>query len=54
MPFTKVGANDYTSPSGRHFTKKQVQMYYATHGFKDKPKGKNKKNNEYSEALKNG
>lgn len=40
MPFTKVGKNDYTSPSGRHWTKKQVTAYYATDGF---TKGKKKK-----------
>lgn len=38
MPFTKVGKNKYKSPSGRTFTKKQVQMYYATGGFKKKGK----------------
>lgn len=31
MPFTKVGENDYTSPSGRHFNSAQVRLYYA-HG----------------------
>lgn len=40
MPFKKVGQNKYKSPSGRTFTKKQVEMYYATEGFK---KGKVKK-----------
>jgi hypothetical protein len=34
MPFKKVGANKYKSPSGRTFTKRQVQAYYATDGFK--------------------
>lgn len=33
MPFTKVGKNDYTSPSGRHFNSAQVRLYYA-HGGK--------------------
>jgi len=33
MPFKKVGKNDYRSPSGRKFTKKQVVAYYATDGF---------------------
>lgn len=33
MPFTKVRKNDYTSPSGRHFTEEQVKAYYATNGF---------------------
>ena len=37
MPFKKVGPNEYTSPSGRRFTKKQVSMYYATDGFTKKP-----------------
>ena len=40
MPFTKISKNKYKSPSGRTFSKKQVQLYYATNGFKDKPKGK--------------
>lgn len=32
MPFKKVGPNKYVSPSGRKFTKKQVNFYYATGG----------------------
>ena len=40
MPFTKVGPNRYTSPSGRKFTKKQVVAYYATDGFSKKVRGK--------------
>ena len=35
MPFTKKSANDYVSPSGKHFTKKQVEAYYATEWFKE-------------------
>ena len=31
MPFKKVGTDDYTSPSGRHFNSAQVRLYYA-HG----------------------
>lgn len=42
MPFTKVGKNDYKSPSGRHFNGKQVALYYATGGFKHKPGAKAK------------
>jgi hypothetical protein len=38
MPFKKVAPNKYVSPSGRNFTKKQVKLYYATDGFKEKPK----------------
>lgn len=38
MPFKKTGSNEYKSSSGRKFTKKQVEMYYATDGFKKKPK----------------
>lgn len=34
MPFKKVGPNKYKSPSGRTYTKKQVEAYYATDGFK--------------------
>jgi len=37
MPFKKYGKK-YKSPSGRIFTKKQVALYYATGGFKRKPK----------------
>ena len=40
MPFKKIGPNKYRSPSGRIFTAKQVKAYYATHGFKRKPKKK--------------
>lgn len=43
MPFKKVGKDKYKSPSGRTFTKKQVKLYYATSGFKKKPKGKRKR-----------
>src|SRR5258708_210015 len=32
MPFKKVGDNDYTSPSGRHFNSAQVRLYYAGGG----------------------
>lgn len=31
MPFKKVGKDDYTGPSGRHFDLAQVKLYYA-HG----------------------
>jgi uncharacterized protein YaiI (UPF0178 family) len=33
VPFTKVGQNRYRSPSGKIFTKKQVQAYHASDGF---------------------
>jgi hypothetical protein len=38
MPFTKTAPNSYKSPSGKTFSKKQVIAYYATEGFKLKPK----------------
>jgi hypothetical protein len=38
MPFVSTGNGKYKSPSGRIFNKKQVALYYATNGFKDKPK----------------
>ena len=38
MPFRKIGKNRNKSPSGREFTDKQVRLYYATQGFKKKPK----------------
>jgi hypothetical protein len=37
MPFRKVGADDYVSPSGRHWTSAQVRLYHATKGFKKTP-----------------
>ena len=38
MPFKKTGTNRNVSPSGRVFTDKQVKLYYATDGFKNRPK----------------
>lgn len=38
MPFKKVGKNTFKSPSGKTYTAKQVRAYYATEGFKRKPK----------------
>lgn len=32
MPFKKVGEDDYTSPSGRHYNEAQVRLYYANGG----------------------
>lgn len=32
MPFTKVGKDDYVSPSGRHFNKAQVELWHANGG----------------------
>lgn len=34
MPFIKLGPNLYKSKSGKLYTEKQVNMYYATGGFK--------------------
>lgn len=39
MPFDKVGDNDYTSPSGRHFNRAQVRLYYANGGHFPGQKG---------------
>ena len=43
MPFRKVDTNKYVSPSGRTFTRKQVELYYATDGFKNMNKKKTTK-----------
>ena len=43
MPFRKIKGGKYKSPSGRTFTKKQVQLYYATNGFTKPVKGAKKK-----------
>lgn len=43
MPFKKVGPNKYRSPSGRTFTRKQVALYYATDGFKKRPRRKKRR-----------
>jgi len=42
MPFRKVGKNKYKSPSGRTYTARQVRAYYATNGFKRKPRKRKK------------
>ncbi|MDH4358940.1 MAG: hypothetical protein OEV37_03340 [Candidatus Berkelbacteria bacterium] len=42
MPFKKAG-DKYVSFSGRKYTKKQVALYYATEGFKKKPRKIKKK-----------
>jgi hypothetical protein len=38
MPFTKVGPDQYRSPSGRLFNQKQVDLYHA-HGDSFPAKG---------------
>lgn len=44
MPFTKIkkgkGRGKYKSPSGKIYTLKQMKAYYATKGWKRKPKKK--------------
>ena len=40
MPFQKITGGKFKSPSGKLYTKKQVALYYATDGFKEKPQGK--------------
>ena len=32
MPFKKVGDNEYTGPSGKHFNSAQVRLYYSNGG----------------------
>lgn len=43
MPFRKTSRGKYKSPSGRTFTKRQVKAYYATKGFKRKPRKRRRK-----------
>lgn len=43
MPFKKVGPNKYVSPSGKKFTKKQVNLYYASGGTFKKTKKRPKR-----------
>lgn len=38
MPFRKTRGGKYKSPSGRIYTARQVRAYYATAGFKRKPR----------------
>ena len=38
MPFAKTSRGRYRSPSGRTYTSRQVRAYYATRGFKRKPR----------------
>jgi len=46
LPFRKIttgkNAGKYRSDSGRIYTLKQMRLYYATKGFKRKPRGKKK------------
>jgi hypothetical protein len=43
MPFKKTSKGDYVSPSGKHFTAKQVRLYYAHGGrFPGEKEGKTK------------
>lgn len=46
MPFKAITSGKhrgkFRSPSGRIFTKKQVKLYYATKGFKRKPRKRKK------------
>jgi hypothetical protein len=45
MPFKRIkkkGKRMYRSPSGRKYTARQVRAYYATGGWKRKPKRKRK------------
>jgi len=41
MPFTKRGKR-YVSPSGKQYTRRQVRAYYATGGWKRRPKKRRK------------
>lgn len=47
MPFTKIKSGKskgkYRSTSGKKYTASQVRLYYATNGFKKKPKKSRKK-----------
>lgn len=38
MPFRKTAAGKYKSPSGKTYTPKQVRAYYATGGWRRKPR----------------
>lgn len=40
MPFRKTAKGKYKSPSGKTYTARQVRAYYATSGFKRKPRKK--------------
>ena len=40
MPFRKTGRGKYNSPSGRVYTARQVRAYYATRGWRRKPRRK--------------
>lgn len=41
MPFVKKGRY-YYSPGGRKYTRRQVRAYYATNGFRRKPRKRKK------------
>jgi hypothetical protein len=54
MPFKKIGENRYKSPSGKIFTAKQVRAYYATKGFKRKPKQSGTMMDAVNKGIKDG
>ena len=40
MPFRKTAKGKYKSPSGKTYTARQVRAYYATAGWRRKPRKK--------------
>jgi hypothetical protein len=38
MPFRRTAKNTYRSPTGRKYTARQVRAYYATSGWRRKPR----------------
>lgn len=50
MPFKKVGKNNYTGPSGKHFNKAQVALYYSLGGKFPGQKKKKKGNDAAHQA----
>lgn len=52
MPFKKVGTDDYTSPSGRHFNGAQVRLYHANGDkFPGQKSGERAVNKGYSSRV---
>jgi len=54
MPFTKRGPNDYVSPSGRHYSARQVRAYYATNGWQREPHARTTLRDIHERAKKGG
>lgn len=50
MPFKKIGNNEYSSPSGRHYNGAQVRLWHANGGKFPGEKGPGEMSNSYAKG----